>query len=245
MLINFNNLFLPKKVNGIIHIGAHELEELSDYLKRNISRVIWIEANPKKYDQINTKLKIFENMVLGKFAAGSKNGIQNLNIANNGQSSSLLEFGTHLDNYPEIKYDSIIEVEIKKVDEWLDENIKNKYLYNFINIDIQGFELEALKGMPNQLKIAEYVYLEANFEKVYKQCAELREIDEFLARFGFTRVALKKTNAGWGDAFYTKNNILASILYYFLILRIKKFLLIIIYPILRICLKILKKMKIR
>ncbi len=46
MLINFNDLFLLKKVNGIIHIGAHELEELSRYLKRNVSRVIWIEANP-------------------------------------------------------------------------------------------------------------------------------------------------------------------------------------------------------
>ena len=38
MLINFNDLlFLSNKVNGIIHIGAHKLEELPDYLKGNVS----------------------------------------------------------------------------------------------------------------------------------------------------------------------------------------------------------------
>ena len=245
MLINFNDLFLPKTVNGIIHIGAHELEELSCYLKRNVSRIIWIEANPEKYDLINRKINNFENMVLGKFAAGSKNSIRNLNIANNGQSSSLLELGTHLNNYPEVKYDSIIEVEIKKVDEWMDANFNNKYLYNFINIDIQGFELEALKGMPNQLRIADYVYLEVNFEQVYKKCPKIDDIDKILKKFSFNRVALRETNGGWGDAFYSKNNILISRFYYFLVLRIKKLPIIINDLIFRIFRKLLKKMKIR
>ena len=43
MLINFNDLFLLSiKVNGIIHIGAHNLEELPDYLKGNVRRIIWL-----------------------------------------------------------------------------------------------------------------------------------------------------------------------------------------------------------
>ena len=184
-------------------------------------------------------------MVLGKFAAGSRNGKQFLNLANNGQSSSILELGTHIISYPEINYNSKIEVEIIKLDEWLDENFTNKYLYNFINIDIQGFELEALKGMPNQLRIAEYVYLEVNFEQVYKKCSELQEIEKLLKKFGFSRVALRKTNAGWGDAFFSKNNILVSRFYYFLILKIKKLPIIISDFVLRIFSKVLREMKIR
>ena len=183
-------------------------------------------------------------MVLGKFAAGSKNSTRKLNIANNGQSSSLLELGTHLNNYPEVKYNSTIEIETKKVDEWIDENFNNKYLYNFINIDIQGFELEALKGMYNQLSIAEYVYLEVNFEQVYKNCPDLQDIENFLKKFGFSRVALRKTKAGWGDAFYSKKNILVSRFYYFLVLRIKRLPIIVNDLLLRIFRKVLKKMKI-
>ena len=127
MLINFNDLFfLPNKVNGIIHIGAHKLEELPDYLKGNVRKVIWIEANPDKYNFIEEKLKRFDNMTLGKFAAGQKNEVQMLNLSNNGQSSSLLEFGTHKMRYPDIDYISKIQVETKPLDNWLDDNFKNK-----------------------------------------------------------------------------------------------------------------------
>ena len=226
MLINFNDLlFLSNKVNGIIHIGAHKLEELPDYLKGNVSKVIWIEANPENYNFIEEKLKRFKNMTLGRFAAGRKNDVHILNLSNNGQSSSLLELGTHKIRYPDIDYISKIEVKTKPLDDWLDENFKNKDQYNFINIDIQGYELEALKGMPNQLQIAEYIYLEVNFEEVYRGCSQLKDIDEFLFKFGLMRVGLRKTDKGWGDAIYTKNNIFIAKLYYrFLpIIRLIKF----------------------
>ena len=226
MLINFNDLFLlPSKVNGIIHIGAHTLEELPDYLKGNVRRIIWIEANPEKYNFIEERLKRFENMTLGKFAAGRKNDFHILNLANNGQSSSLLEFGTHKMSYPDIDYVSKIQVETKPLDDWLDENFNNKDQYNFINIDIQGYELEALKGMPNQLKIAEYIYLEVNFEEVYLGCSQIKDIDKFLLKFGFIRVGIRKTDKGWGDAIYSKNNILIAKLYYLFLplIRVIKF----------------------
>ena len=242
MLINFNDLlFLPSKVKGIIHIGAHTLEELPDYLKGNVRRIIWIEANPEKYNFIEERLKRFENMTLGKFAAGRKNDFHILNLANNGQSSSLLEFGTHKMSYPDIDYVSKIQVETKPLDDWLDENFNNKDQYNFINIDIQGYELEALKGMPNQLKIASYIYLEVNFEEVYNGCAQLTEIDKFLLKFGFTRVGLRKTNKGWGDAIYTKKNIFINKLYYFLlpIIRVIKLPINIYKFLIRIFLKII------
>ena len=226
MLINFNDLlFLSSKVKGIIHIGAHNLEELPAYLKGKVKRIIWIEANPKKYNFIEEKLRRYENMTLGKFAAGRKNASHTLNLANNGQSSSILEFGTHKISYPDINYIDRIQVETKPLDDWLDENCKNKNEYNFINIDIQGFELEALRGMPNQLEIAEYIYLEVNFEEVYRGCSQIKDIDKFLFKFGFTRVGLRKTDKGWGDAIYSKNNIFVSKIYYFVlpILRTIKF----------------------
>ena len=226
MLINFNDLFfLPNKVNGIIHIGAHKLEELPDYLKGNVREVIWIEANPDKYNFIEEKLKRFDNMILGKFAAGQKNEVHMLNLSNNGQSSSLLEFGTHKMRYPDIDYISKIQVETKPLDNWLDDNFKNKDQYNFINLDIQGYELEALKGMPNQLKIADYVYIEVNFEEVYRGCSQLKDIDKFLLKFGLLRVGLRKTDKGWGDAIYAKNNIFIAKLYYLFlpIIRVIKF----------------------
>ena len=94
MLIPFNSLFLDRKISGIIHIGAHELEELSAYKNKNIQKIIWIEANPSKYNFIEKKIDSYKEMSLGKFAAGSKRDRLFLNVSNNGQSSSILKLGT-------------------------------------------------------------------------------------------------------------------------------------------------------
>ena len=212
----FINFQIP--IKGIIHVGAHELEEMKDYLKRGIDKIIWIEANPAKYRTIEKKIINYKNMYLGKFAASSKEGSVKLNIANNGQSSSILEFGTHKKSYPKIEYTSKIDVRERRVDNWIQENIKNKNLFNFINIDVQGYELEALKGMKKQLKYVDYLYLEVNFRQVYKNCSELNEVDEFLKKYNFQRVAIYRTNKGWGDAIYKKKYIFVSKLYYLLII---------------------------
>ena len=152
---------------------------MKDYLKRGIDKIIWIEANPEKYRNIEKKIINHKNMYLGKFAASSKEGLVKLNIANNGQSSSILEFGTHKQSYPKIEYTSKIDVEERTIDSWIEENIKDIKLFNFINIDTQGYELEALKGMKKQLKYVDYLYLEVNFRQVYKNCPELDEVDHF------------------------------------------------------------------
>ena len=77
---------------------------------------------------------------------------------------------------------------------------------NFLNLDIQGAELLALNSVEKYLKHIKYIYTEVNTEKVYKDCALLNEIDEFLKTHGFTR----KCEAiyrqyGWGDALYIRD----------------------------------------
>ena len=100
----------------------------------------------------------------------------------------------------------------------LRENIKDIKLFNFINIDTQGYELEALKGMKKQLKYVDYLYLEVNFRQVYKNCPELKEIDQFLKKYNFQRVGMFRTNKGWGDAIYKKRFILLYKAYYLVII---------------------------
>ncbi len=78
---------------------------------------------------------------------------------------------------------------------------------NFINLDIQGVELNALKSMEKYLESPgiQYIFTEVNTEHVYKDCGLLSEIDEYLSRFGFERVETKMwLDCGWGDAFYMR-----------------------------------------
>ena len=77
--------------------------------------------------------------------------------------------------------------------------------YNFLNFDIQGAELKALKGMEPYLSKVDYLYTEVNSDYVYKGCALIDEIDDFLSKHNFKRVLTKITQHGWGDALYLKS----------------------------------------
>jgi hypothetical protein len=55
------------------------------------------------------------------------------------------------------------------------------------------------------------IYTEVNTEHVYKDCALIGDIDEYLGRFGFTRVETNMyLNCGWGDAFYIRKKMSGS-----------------------------------
>jgi len=50
-----------------------------------------------------------------------------------------------------------------------------------------------------------YIYTEVNSDYVYKNCGLVSEIDEYLEKFGFSRVETSWCGStGWGDAFYIK-----------------------------------------
>ena len=207
MLIPFKSM-PTSLIRGIVHVGAHEAEELSDYLVSGIEHVLWVEANPSKWSLLEEKIAGFPLMSLGRFAASPQTGGSALlNIANNGQSSSLLSLGTHADHYPSIEYSHTESVPLIAVDDWIDQLGSNRSTLNFINLDIQGYELDALRGLGRQLAFTDFIYTEVNFEEVYVGCALLDDLDRYLRVFGFSRVALVDTGAGWGDALYAKRNL--------------------------------------
>jgi hypothetical protein len=81
----------------------------------------------------------------------------------------------------------------------------NNIPFNFLNLDIQGVELKALKGMESYLDSIDYIYTEVNSDYVYKDCALVTEIDDYLKQFNFVRVETQWCeNFRWGDAFYVK-----------------------------------------
>lgn len=203
MLIPLSQLPMAR-VDGVIHIGAHEAEELPGYLCQGIRRIAWIEANPEKADKLSQLVGPFSEMSLGIFAASSLDQELILNVANNGQSSSILDFGTHLEEHPHIFYSHTIPVKCHTVDDWISRNQLNRCHYNFINLDIQGYELEALKGLKIQLEFVDFVYTEVNTAELYRGCPLISQIDQFLAEYGFVRLMLQMTEHGWGDAFYFK-----------------------------------------
>lgn len=201
---------------GAIHGGAHALEEYLYYLPRNSGLVYWVEANPLLAKQYQRKLKYNNNLskldVLYNYALWHTSGeTMTLNIANNGQSSSLLELGTHAVVHPEVEYVDKVDVETITLDDlaekrWLEDEDPGMLEAQFLNLDLQGVELDVLRGATDLLTNSlRYLYLEVNRDPLYKGCGLVGEIDEFVGRFGFERVLTEiYPHLGWGDSLFVK-----------------------------------------
>lgn len=204
MLIKFDYIVGKYgKPKGIIHIGAHMLEEKKDYDKHGLTHTIWLEANPQICDKAKHKLSDSEKLF--NYAVSDKDGDSlTLNVTNNGQSSSILELDVHKKYYPQIVVVDKVEVQSVRMDTLMERENIDISNYDFINLDIQGAELLALKGFGDLLNNINYIYIEVNFNTLYKDCPLVEEIDGYLSQYGFKRVETKNTFAEWGDAIYIK-----------------------------------------
>ena len=187
------------QISGILHIGAHECEELNDY-ERYLPRtqILWVEALPGKVEFCKNK---YPNLLIENAVVSDTVETVRFNVSNNGQSSSMLDFGLHSQFHPQVHYVTCFETETKLLKDIIcNYNIQ----YNFLNLDIQGAELKALKGMEEYLLTVDYIYTEVNSDYVYVGCALITELDDYLLKFGLHRVETKWTDCKWGDAFYIR-----------------------------------------
>lgn len=188
------------KPSGVLHIGANIGEESVQYEEQGIKNVVWIEANPEIYQTLCSNVSYLKHRCYN-FAAGDENKKVQLHISNNaGQSSSVLELGTHKRNHPTVKYTHDVEVEMLR----LDQATIDLSGIDYLSMDIQGFELNALKGMGDILHQFKWVYLEVNREEVYKGNGLAKDVYRYLGTFGFKLVVEKYTKANWGDALLSR-----------------------------------------
>jgi FkbM family methyltransferase len=206
MLIKFDTIVkkygIPK---GIIHLGAHLAEELEDYLQYDQKNVVWIEANPDLVQANFVRAKDCGHILLHGLIYDTDDLELDFHISNNLQSSSILEFQKHSSYHPHVEFTDTIKIKTSRLDSLLMSNDIDGSEIDFLNLDIQGVELRALKSMGSYLDSIKYIYTEINTGEVYKENDQLDDLDEFLRNKGFNRVETKLTPYEWGDALYIKN----------------------------------------
>ena len=200
MILDFNDLIQKYEctINGVLHIGAHGGGEYEVYKHFNINPIIFVEPQPNIFEQL--KNNVGDGASCLNLALGNMEGEVEMFTNDNDQNgaSSILEPKLHLEQYPNIQFDKKIKVKISKVDSL---DIPK---CNFMNIDVQGYELEVLKGAKEYLNQVDYILAEVNKDELYKDCALVDDIDEFLQSYEFERVETNWAGSNWGDAFYIK-----------------------------------------
>ncbi|NEP86097.1 MAG: FkbM family methyltransferase [Okeania sp. SIO2C2] len=213
MKLDLKNLCFQNQIFpiGIIHVGAYEGKDIKTYQGLNISKILFIEANPTVFERLKTNIaEVSIDVQAVNYAISNQNGKVKLYVNSMGQSSSILPLKFYRNIYPNIKETHQLTVESKTLDTLLSELGLTPADFNILNLDIQGAELLALQGATNLLKYIDAVYTKINYEELYEGCALAEKIDDFLAQNGFGKIAVATPfHPSWGDAFYVKKQVIS------------------------------------
>lgn len=187
---------------GIIHVGAHIGQEYQDYNNffcKDIP-IYWFEPQTDVFLTLVRNLGDKKNNFFYNFGLGS-NYEKKLfwkDSGNDGQSSSFSTPEKHSEIFPHITFDSSEYLEIRTLDSF---NIEEA---NVLVLDVQGFELEVLKGSVNTLESIDHIFCEVDSVNLYQDSPGLDVLNSFLGERGFHLKEIWWTSTGWGDGYWSK-----------------------------------------
>jgi len=199
------NVFNKYPIKNVVHVGANVGEELDRYVHHGVERVMFFEPRLSAFQMLSDKCdayqKHFKQLIIHNIALGTSQGIVHMNIASNGQSSSILKPKLHLEVHPDISFSSTQEVRITRGDKIILPGTP----ISLLHVDVQGYELEVFKGFGKCLDHVWVIECECNIYELYEGCSRIAQVDNFLSEKGFTRTFTPDmSQCGWGDCIYER-----------------------------------------
>jgi FkbM family methyltransferase len=171
-------------INTIIDIGSNKGQ--FSILARSFfpSSKIYSFDPQKKYLDIQKKILKKKDINYFNIGIGNKKRLKKFFITSREDSSSFLKPKRINNKNYEIK--NIKKIKIDKLDNLIDiKKIKGPVL---IKIDIQGYELEALKGAKKILKVADYLIAEISYQKIYDNQVSNIDLLSYLKKINFKKL---------------------------------------------------------
>jgi len=182
-LVSFFSLNIK---NSIIDVGSADGTISIKFSKAFPEAKIYsFEPIKKTFEKLSNNTKNYPNISIMNVALGSKTQKMNMHIAERITSSSLFEINEHIDDEyldANIKKKSKEEIEIKRLDEIL---LEEEEIFNIMKIDVQGYELEVLKGSIGLLNRVKIIVLEMQNHDSYVKAPQYYELDAFLRNHNF------------------------------------------------------------
>jgi FkbM family methyltransferase len=194
----------------IVMAGAHHGEVCIDKCKKYFptAKIHAFEPCVSSYDICKKKIPTDLDITLYNKGLSSKNETRQLNLSFASNTNSL--YKVNLQNLTSRQTKETETIELITLDEW--------YISKFGDIDllylnIEGHELEALKGGLNILSKVKVIFVELNVAEIWKNTPLDGDMDKFLRENNFSLILHDKRACYSWTAFqylgvYTNNNLL-------------------------------------
>jgi FkbM family methyltransferase len=170
-----------RQAGGVLHIGAHEGQEAPFYNECDVP-VIWIEALPNKYQFLKMFLANYPKQAAICALLGNSNTQQvDFHVSDNNAASSSIYKPIPGPDSPFMMVESI-PLEMKRLDSLFSQEKIARYRHWVI--DVQGAELDVLKGTGELLRHCDSLIIEAKRVSSYLGGSTWDELVVFLANAG-------------------------------------------------------------
>ena len=181
-------------IDLVVHVGAHFGQEAAFYESLGAETVLWIEADPDTHAALveNLSRRTGPTRHLTENALVSASGgapLQFRRFSGNGGSSSVhASTGTLRARFPHVhESGEVIELRPRPLPEILARHGLNVAAARrpMLAVDVQGHELEVLKGIGDELKSFALCQCEISRVPMYEGGALFHDIDAHMRAMGF------------------------------------------------------------
>ena len=184
---------IGKNFNTIIDIGANKGQFVL------VARKCFPEAMIYSFEPLAEPARSFRKVfaddtltTLHEMAIGPTEGEQIIHISKSNDSSSLLPISDLQSRiFPGTEEVATRSITITPLENVIsEEKIESPAL---LKIDVQGYELEVLKGCKSLLNQFDYVYVECSFVELYEGQALADEVIQYLINYSFKLMGIYNT----------------------------------------------------
>lgn len=193
--------------NGIIHVGANDADEHQEYVDCGIDLFVYIEPCVDAFNALSNRITD-KRAILINIACGAEEKEMPMYIShqNKGMSNSFLKSKLHSIQHPDVIFDDIETIKMVT----LDSLPIDKWKYNILVTDCEGYDGEVMKGAKDTLKHIDLVYSEVNKDMTREGNMLIGEFEELLWKEGFVMVETfwPAPNLTWGDAVFIRRSLI-------------------------------------
>ena len=190
---NIIDLFRPRQGDTVVDIGAHigKYSIIASKYVGQYGKVIAIEAHPGNLEVLNRNIKLngLTNIIALNYAVYSKETKIKLYLP--GEESHYTIYNTVMSSRQNAREDKFVEVNANTLDNLLEQN-GISHEVNWMKIDVEGAELEVLKGaskilsQSKNIAILLEVHNIENGKNLYEPIMDLLEKHNFKVEFEHT-----------------------------------------------------------
>ncbi len=193
---NYIRQFLPSNpivIDAGAHVGGDSIEMCRLFKG---SKVHAFEPVPAIFQLLKHNTRKFNRITCHTVALSNRNGEQVMHVSSGASdgSSSFLQPKEHLNDHPDVFFNTDITVQTQTLDAWAAQQQLDHI--DLLWLDMQGFELEVLKASSVILPTVKAIHMEVSTRPTYEGVPLYGEVKAWMESKGF-QVRVEAIPTGW------------------------------------------------